>query len=150
MPGLCAVATLAFGLPVAAQTPPASTETGSIRLPAVAPEAAKRASNHLGDQANGVIGWVVRLPPDADGKPYTLERTTPLPGNPDVYFYEDDDGRLGEICNPSYAEEGMVGLGNGYVLSDRETGTICPGPQVAAYALVVLFSGANVGFRLSF
>lgn len=150
MPALCAVATLALGLPVAAETPPARTETGSVLLPAIAPEPAKRAYNHLGEEANGVIGHVFRLTRDADGKPYTLEKTTPLPGNADVYFYQDDDGRLGEICNPSYTEEGMVGLGNGSVLSDRETGTICPGPPEAAYALVVLFSGANVGFRLSY
>ena len=133
-----------------ARATPATNHDGSILLSAVAPDLPKRAYNSFGSASNGYIGYVFQLASGADGQAYTLTRTGPSLGNPDVYFYTQENGQLGTICNPSYSEDGLVPLGNGYLLSNTETGTICPGSQVARYAVVLLFSGSNVSFRLSY
>jgi hypothetical protein len=119
--------------------------TGLIKGAAVAPTGPAMAFNAAGAVSNGAIGFVFPVPASADGKPYSLTKTTTAFGNVDVWFYTDNAGKIGDICSPVVTSE------DGTVLnSSTETGVICPGSQTAAWAVVVLFSGANLSFSLSF
>lgn len=123
----------------------ATPYSGGILAPVAHPEIAKRTYNQFGPGSNGYVGYVYALPSDADGATFTLKKTSSPPGNPDVYFYVDDGGKIGSTCSPVSTSE------DGYLLdSDTETGTICPGSQVAKWAVVVLFSGVNVSFSLTY
>lgn len=138
---MCVAASLMGVASPAASAPPL---TGTVIGTAVAPAGPKAAYNVAGPLTNGVIGYVFPLLPSADGKPYTLTKTTSLPGNVDVWFYTDDGGKIGDVCSPVVTSE------NGTVLnSSSESGVICPGSQTAAWAVVVLFSGVNLSFSLS-
>lgn len=122
---------------------PATNHDGTVLLSAISPDLPKRTFNNFGSSSNGYIGYVFRLATNADGRSYTLTRTGPFQGNPDVWFYTDDGGKLGDLCPPLSSEDGLL-------LSTTETGTICPGAPEAAWAMVVLFTGSNVSFRLSY
>lgn len=117
----------------------AQDHTGRVFAPVVHPAAAV-AAHRLG--VDGVVGRVFKLSPSADGKPYTLTATDGVTGfeNADVYFYDDDDGSPGDPCPISPIDE------DGWT----ESGSICPGPMNGAWAVVVLFTGANARVTLTY
>jgi len=139
------VATLSLGL---GWTPPAQAVpplTGTIVAPAVTPTGAVALYNAMGPVSNGAIAYVFSLPSSADGETYTLTKTTPMAGNVDVWFYTNAGGKIGEVCSGvDNSEDGTL------VNSSSQTGVICPGSQTAAWAVVVLFSGANLSFSLTY
>jgi len=139
------VATLSLGLGWGASAHAVPPLTGTIVAPAVTPTGAVALYNAAGPASNGAVAFVFPLPSSADGSVYTLTKTTPMVGNVDVWFYTSADGTIGDVCSPVVTSEDGTLLN-----SSSETGVICPGSQTAAWAVVVLFSGANLSFTLSF
>ncbi len=114
---------------------------GSVLLPSGSPTVAREVYN-AGHRGN-TVGWVFGLPPGADGKSYTLTRTSGV-GNLDVYFYgAGPGGQIGDVCNLG------VPADDDPVNQDTESGTICPGPVEVAWGIVILRTGANVSFRFT-
>ena len=131
-----------IALLVLGATAPASaaSASGSVIAP-VAHPAAVRVAYNAGINTN-LIGVVIPLPAGADDKPYTLQRTSGL-GNLDAYFYTKVDGAIGDLCSP------IVDAEDDGINTPTETGIICAGPQVVGFAVIVLRTGANAGFSLT-
>lgn len=94
---------------------------------------------------NGLVGYAMSLRSDTgiSDVRYTLTRRQGPTGleNPDVFFYTGTRTTWGGPCDiPTDIQE------NGSV----ETGTVCPGPKRAFWAVVVLRAGAFVRFSLAF
>jgi hypothetical protein len=136
--GACILAMLSVVAPAEA----GGLERGSVRVP-VANPAVPNAAWDAKVRANGETGWIFPLNPSADDAEYTLVTTGGLTGveNLDAYFYEDapDGSGPGRICRVAPREQGI----------HSETGVMCPGPQVAAWGIVVLTTGANATFTLT-
>ena len=116
---------------------------GQIRL-AVAHPSVPHAVWASGARSNGIVGWVFRVPPTADEATYQMLVTGGATGleTTDVYFYEDwpNGSGPGTPCAIRVARESLEG----------ESGTICPGPQVPAWGIVVLVAGTNATFTLTY
>ena len=138
--GFVASAVLALALVVPAQ---AGGERGRVMVPVGSPTI-PRAAYMASPGMNGVTGWVFRLDPGAGGGHYALTVTHGSTGleDADVYFYEDlpGGGGPGAPCVVGRAQQ----------RGGTETGTICPGPQKAAWAIVVLTTGANARFTFTY
>jgi len=130
------LAALAAGLPARADT---LVVDGFVRSPAVTPTV-PRTLHLITDRANGTVGWVAPLSNAASARSYQATVVSAAPGatDVDVWFYRDLEGPTGtgDPC-PREARDRFDG---------SEDGTLCVG---ARYAVVVLFAGADVRFRLT-
>lgn len=89
-------------------------------------------------RTNGTAGWVASLPVSDTSRTFEIQPLEASAGlDLDVWFYRDLAGQtgMGDPC----ARDATPLVGGG------ERGTVCAG---AAYAVVVLFSGADVPFEL--
>lgn len=153
---LCVLLLLLVGTagvsPAHAQTE-RTTCSGTIVLPSLPSFAVD--AHESGLIEDGVVGFVCRLLGRDDGASYTLMRTTPGPANLDAYFFEDDDGRIGEGCHtiasddrgPLIEDPAPLGELLTYLDARTEEGTICPGEQDARWAVIVLRTGIVQGFE---
>ena len=120
----------------------AGGERGRVMVPVASPTI-PRAAYLASPGSNGLTGWVFRLDPATGGGHYTLTVTQGATGfeDADVYFYEDlpDGSGPGAPCPVSRSAQ----------RGGTETGTICPGPQTAAWAIVVLATGADARFSFT-
>ena len=116
--------------------------SGSVVLPIFTPTPAREAYN-AGLETN-LLAVYISLPPAADGQSYTLTRTSGF-GNLDAYFYTNGPGgSIGSICSPIVSSDGDP------INPSTEVGTICPGSQTAAWAVIILRWGANAGFTFAY
>lgn len=88
---------------------------------------------------DGVDGEVVELPSWAPGHPLWVNGTSPVPYDLDVWFYDDDRALIGD------GDPGPDGDACVTASSDE----VCEVPAEASYAVVDLWSGANVNFTLT-
>jgi hypothetical protein len=117
------------------------TTTGTVRTGVLSPTPARLAFN-ASTSNNGLLGFVFALPPGADGKRYTLKRTSGPTGveDLDAYFYTRLDSDMGACDTGQDLKE----------TGDTETGTICPAAnQNGAWAIVVIKAGANTSFSFT-
>ena len=133
-PVLAAVvlALCALAIPARAHPP----QGGRVMFATGNPAIAKAEYNNF--NSNGVTGFTFRLGNGSDDKPYTLTALNGLTGGEDfdAWFFEDERGKPGDICTTWDARQNRA----------VETGRICPNDQVAGWAIVVLFTGANGQF----
>lgn len=111
---------------------------GRVRAAVVSPSV-PRTLYRTAASSNGLTGYVFALSPGSNGKSYTLSLDDGLTGHEDLdaYFYTDIDG-TGAVCPRSAQQQGTT-----------ETGTITCGPGRAAWAVVVLASGADARFTFT-
>jgi hypothetical protein len=132
----------ARAFPGRAHPPAPNPYSGSVELPAAGSLPARVA--YTGSGSNGhVVGDVFRLQPGADGRAYTIARTGGMTGteNLDAYFYTGGEDGPDQQCGRLDAHDGDDG---------KETGTICPGSDVAGWAIVVLRSGMHASFTFAY
>lgn len=117
------------------------TVSGTIRVGALSPQPARMAYN-ASPANNGVVGYVWALPANADGKTYTLKRTSGVTGTEDLdaYFFTDLASDQGSCDASADLKE----------TKDTETGTVCPSPtQTARYVIIVVKTGLNTNFTFT-
>lgn len=132
----CLLAAVAAAAPSHAD---AESYEGSIMTSALTPTV-PRSLYMVSERANGLAGWVTPLRVTDEARTYRLEPLMAGAGTVDldVWFYHDLEGHLGTGEPCARAAQDLVGGG--------EEGTACTG---AAFAVIVLFAGADVTFRLT-
>ncbi|HEX9712231.1 MAG TPA: hypothetical protein VGB52_06725 [Actinomycetota bacterium] len=118
---------------------PEDVVRGRIDGPALTPTV-PRTLYLASPRTNGITGWVASLPIAEESRTYEVHPLGEVPSglDIDVWFYRDLQGEAG--TGDPCARDAAPVVGGG------ETGTVCPG---ATYAVIVLFSGADVPFELT-